>query len=190
MWSNEVGHSRHEASKRVHQLLTISKLQSAAPVQSQLNEAGTERVTHEDSWKEQSMFLRVMLWWGITGTPPLQPKPTKSLTETAEQRREGADMYSRTPNTRNHSYSGPVYSFRWVTLFSLSVCLAISFSLCLSLSWLLTLPEANQKTADVCTNKMTPGLVCSWTSKKKNHTKLQEWNNGDNWRGMSCLENC
>lgn len=71
--------------------------------------------------------------------------------------RGGADIHSRTPDRKKHSYSEPVYSFRWMTLLSLSVCLALFFlSLSSSLSpRLLAAPEAKQKSADVCTNTMT-----------------------------------
>lgn len=128
------------------------------------------------------MFSSVMFWWGITGSSPLQPRSTKSLAETAEQRRVGgaADIQSRTAEGRKRSYSEPVYSFRWMTL--LSVCLVISFSLSL---FLRPRQSRNQLTSAQTQWPLTSSVFLNQNKKK---TKLPERNNDGNGKGVSCLE--
>lgn len=103
----------------------------------------------------------------------------------AEQRRGGgaADIQSRTAERRKHSYSEPVYSFRWMTL--LSVCLVISFSLCLA-HFLRPRQSRNQLTSAQKQWPLTSSVFLNLNKKRK--TKLPERNNDGNGKGVSCLE--
>lgn len=156
---------------------------STAPLPSQLNEARRERVTHEDSWKEQSMFASVMLWWGITGTSSVQPKPTKSPIETAD----GGGGERTT--TQGHHRERSIHTLSQFTVLGGWLCfLCLSGSFCLSLSFSplashCARGKAEKKSADVCTNTMTPRSVVFLNQQGK--TKLK--NNGGNRKRMSCF---
>lgn len=97
--SNEVRNSHRNVQTWAHPSLTGLKWLQRLQTQPQ-HQAGwmrpEERVTHGDSWKEQSLFCSVMLWSGITGTSPQsawrrqQSRGGRGRTATQGQRIEGS----------------------------------------------------------------------------------------------------
>lgn len=143
-------------------------IESAPPAQ--LYEAGRKTVTHEDSWKEQSdvlqchVVIRHHRHFSSTGKTHKEPER-----EMAEQRRGGwADIQGQQIEASIHALSQFRVLGGW--LCSLSLLLTVSFSLSSSPDSSMC-PRQSRKSADVCTNTMTLGYVCSRTSKERQNSK-------------------
>lgn len=157
----------------------------AASVPGRPNEAGGER--EGNSWRQLERAVAVLQCHVMIRHR--RHISTKCLTETAEQRREGADSHSRTADIEGSIHLLHQFGVLggWLCCLSVGLFLLLFVFLSLSLSPGSVLrPRQKQKSADVCTNTMTP-RSCVFLNQQRQNREEKIMERGR--RKISCPKN-